>query len=42
MSKNLFVEFIKAKKFWVKLINTKIKEVTAEKTTSDIEKKRKR
>ena len=41
MSKNLFVEFIKAKKFLVKLITTKIKEVIAEKTTSDIEKKEK-
>ena len=33
------LNLLKQKKFWVKLINTKIKEVTEEKTKSNIEKK---
>ena len=39
--KTCSLNLLKQKKFWVKLINTKIKEVTEEKTKSDIEKKEK-
>ena len=39
--KTCSLNLLRQKKFWVKLINTKIKEVTEEKTKADLEKKEK-